>query len=418
MIERIKKYFSGKKDLTNENPMASNLLSLPMPAVRERVSDREAAFTNWCGISINARANAISNTRLFFQDENGDEIETIFSNLLDKPNFSYRLWDFLYLFEVNMCYLGNVYVWLPKFNTDSPQQMWILPSPSCMITYGVNGISKFEMITPKGIVELPPSEILHIKQMGFSPSMDERAVYLGQPNELNIAINAVFSDYEKMGYIERFMQRDGTPPFIVMDDKSLTETQGKQFISNLMSKLPKGYVVAATLDGGKRITELATDTNLIGGSVNDEIVKLITSAFRVSLPYITQENANYASAKQAYQAFFETAVEPRLKLFCEYINAYFWNNGLDKKYKLWYEDLKFVDEVLLNQQMEFGFINGIFDGNEYRENLGYTALTDEQIRQREQVNDTITSASANEQGTNQNNETSGNTDIKQDTEQI
>jgi len=361
MIEKIKSLFVKKE---KEKTLGTYNMGFPV-APREEIDLRNAAFKNWSGACINVRARNTGNTRLYFEDNNGQEVTTFFSPLFVNPNISFSVSSFMFALSQYLDYSGNVYIWFPKFGTSVISQMWLLPTANCVATFGTYGLEYIELFTGKGIIKIDGSEICHIKTMAMSHTMDEYATFLGQPIELNACIDAIYSDYEKTLFLKRYFERDGTPPLFVSTENTFNDTTAKQFISNLKQQLPKGYILTAVLDGGKQMNTLPIGESLLSGTASDEIRQLICINFGVSEPLLTQNHQNKATADSVKSVFFENTIEPRIKLITESNTKKKKKNGLDANIKLAYEDSNFYDETLWNQKLEFAFMNSIISPQTY-----------------------------------------------------
>lgn len=409
MIEKIKSLFTKKE---KEKTLGTYNMGFPV-APREEIDLRNAAFKNWSGACINVRARNTGNTRLYFEDNNGQEVTTFFSPLFVNPNISFSVSSFMFALSQYLDYSGNVYIWFPKFGTSVISQMWLLPTANCVTTFGTYGLEYIELFTGKGIIKIDGSEICHIKTMAMSHTMDEYATFLGQPIELNACIDAIYSDYEKTLFLKRYFERDGTPPLFVSAEGTFNDATAKQFISNLKQQLPKGYILTAVLDGGKQMNTLPIGESLLSGTASDEIRQLICINFGVSEPLLTQNHQNKATADSVKSVFFENTIEPRIKLITESITQYLHKNGLDVNIKLSYEDSNFYDETLWNQKLEFAFMNSIISPQTYLSLADFPSNLSEEYDQELSKIEAISN-----RGVAESNIPSATTNEQQNTEQI
>jgi hypothetical protein len=409
MIEKIKSLFVKKE---KEKTLGAYNMGFPV-APREEIDLRNAAFKNWSGACINVRARNTGNVRLYFEDNNGQEVTTFFSPLFVNPNISFSVSSFMFALSQYLDYSGNVYIWFPKFGTSVISQMWLLPTSNCVATFGTYGLEYIELFTGKGIIKIDGSEICHVKTMAMSHTMDEYATFLGQPIELNSCIDAIYSDYEKTLFLKRYFERDGTPPLFINSDQTFTDSTAAQFISRLKQQLPRGYILTAVLDGNKQMNTLPIGESLLSGTASDEIRQLICINFGVSEPLLTQNHQNKATADSVKSVFFENTIEPRIKLITESITQYLQKNGLDVNIKLAYEDSNFYDETLWNQKLEFAFMNNIISPQTYLSLADFPSNLSEEY---DKELSKITAISAN--GITENSIPSPTTDEQQNTEQI
>lgn len=409
MIAKIKSLFTKKE---KEKTLGTYNMGFPV-APREEIDLRNAAFKNWSGACINVRARNTGNTRLYFEDNNGQEVTTFFSPLFVNPNISFSVSSFMFALSQYLDYSGNVYIWFPKFGTSVISQMWLLPTANCVATFGTYGLEYIELFTGKGIIKIDGSEICHIKTMAMSHTMDEYATFLGQPIELNACIDAIYSDYEKTLFLKRYFERDGTPPLFITTEGTFNENTANQFISRLKQQLPKGYILTSILDGNKKMGTLPIGESLLSGTASDEIRQLICINFGVSEPLLTQNHQNKATADSVKSVFFGNTIEPRIKLITESITQYLQKNGLDANIKLAYEDSNFYDETLWNQKLEFAFMNSIISPQTYLSLADFPSNLSEEYDQELSKIEAISN-----RGVAESNIPSATTNEQQDTQQI
>lgn len=403
IIDKVKSYFSKKKE-PESSPFLASGVNVGFTYDKPKI---ESSLKNWSGICINRISTNVANTRFYF-DKDGKEVTTAFSHFLEKVNNSYRFYDLIFLTCLWLKVHGNAFIWFPK----GLSQIWVLPSPNLLFRVGIDGLSGFQLMTDTGIINIPEEEICHIKSMSLSVNNNLDAYYIGQPYELNAVIDAIFSDEEKQEYITRFLQRDGSPPFVISSEKPMNDKTAEDFRIRINKVLPNGYKIAAILDDKKQIFSLDSSTQLISGGVDEQITKIICANYGIPLSFLTGEYQNRATAQIVYETVFKNAIEPLCNLISSYLTGYFHSLGLDPSIKLAYDNPDFYDEQLYNTQVEFAYMNGIIDEIEYRDMLGFPDMPERLINaeRTQQITEGTNSGTIIDNAGNQN---SGNTENTQ-----
>lgn len=322
-------------------------------------------FANWSGACVNKRAQVLGGTRFYLS--NGEkEVESVeFKKYAQSLNKSYGLMEFVGLIERWLLLLGNCYILV---NADD-KQAWVLQSNFCAPIFNEAGdLLKVEYFNGTKVVEYDGANIVHIKKMGVDTVDALKNYYLGTPTELNAALSSIVSDSKRATYIKRYLDRDGTPPFVVLSPQMMQKGVAEDFLNRLNERLPSSYIVAATLDAGKTIAPLqvSAQQSLIGANVSEDISELVCVSYGIPKPILTGNHQNRATANVVKEEFYSGTIEPELKLIVQGLNKVFEILGVvDDNVRLHYDDARFYDELIWNQQIEYAHSNQIISNATY-----------------------------------------------------
>jgi len=167
ILDRFKSFLSAGKQSTTSISQDNLFTSLNSSNFQQNIG-----FVNLC---VRIRADNVSMAKLILENQQGDQIDdNAFLRLINKPNKSLNLADWLYIASANLDLHGNSY-WLKLRNRGEIRELHYLNPLSMQIDYdGAYLPLKYKYFAIGGIREFDPADIIHIKRI------DPDAIYKGK----------------------------------------------------------------------------------------------------------------------------------------------------------------------------------------------------------------------------------------------
>lgn len=316
-------YFEGKTDtlkIANYDSFIKAYRSLP-----------------WLYAGVTALAVACTKPPLkcYVEKKTEDGVEQIkvegddLNRLMELPNDNLSQRELIQITAINLALTGNAYWNLVGTSKREPVEIsiknrpveiwWVKPEQIEPIVDRFGNVTKYEFTTPTGGKQyMTVSEIIHFRQM--NPGSYHLGMGMMEP-----LTQTATTEFNAMTFQQRYLENDGTPPFIFEHPGEPSPEERKRFWTawDQRHKGPKNANRAAMVWGGMKVTKLGesmkdaqyTDLRkmnreelLAGIGVPPSVVGLL-------------EYANYSNMEVQQRKFWEDSVIPILGLIADKLSA-------------------------------------------------------------------------------------------------
>lgn len=335
------------------------------------------AFVGWTFACINERAKSFARKRIYFQRQIDFETSEEFpkeywlNTLMMNPNDYISWYQLKNLASKWLDLNGNAYFWTPVAKT-VPNSIWVLPSDRMTLVYSKSGgVEQYAFNTPSGIKYIPKNEVCHVKTLSPTNRM-ENNFYLGAPELITAAMNAILSEAEKQRFMQDYLKRDMTDPYVITTPEKLEADEWKRWLVAYNEVMPDTYKAKAVLDEGKRAEMLTKNTTSFNIDLS-ELIKQITAIFGVPMGLLTGELANRATAEVLENRMEKNTTEPSVILFTEELTRHF--KQFDPEIIWTYDEFTSTDPYLELEMKKFRIDYGISTPEQIARESGYVIET-------------------------------------------
>jgi len=359
------KQFLGSKQVSNTSISQDDLFT----SLNTSNLQQNYGFVDLC---VRIRADNTSMAKLNLSNQNGEQVATNpFLRLIQNPNKSLSLADWLYITSANLDLQGNSY-WLKLRSRGEIRELHYLNPNSIQIDYdGAYLPIKYTYFgLTNGIKKFDPEDIIHIKRT------DPNAIYKGK-SIISAMTDILTLDKLASKRHEAVLNSSTNLSGILTTNKPNINPADLQTLKDDWYK-----TYAGSSNAGKTLIS-AQDLKYTALSLNPKDMELLQSRvftretilqmFQVSDAMIgIQASANRNTAEIAHTIFIMHTITPQVKLIINALQKQLLND-FDPDLILGFEDLLPADKQFkLEQQVKL--VNSIKTINETRSDLGLSAV--------------------------------------------
>lgn len=310
-------------------------------------------FQGWALACIERIATDFATVSNYIEDDGKPVLDHELNRILCEPNYEQTAFGFKYELLKWLMFNGNAYIYVePLRFSKKPGSMWILPSDKVSIITNMDTsnpelIGYFRLIRPMGVIDIPPSYIVHIKTVNPA-TLFEKNVYIGTSSYVEGLKDSIEADREAPEFLKKYSKRQAIQPFVIQFPKDYNP--GPADIATIKAGWNDDnpdFPMAGIIPDGGQISNLQ-DSNAaaFGNALNDNNINRICAVFKVPRDMIDASiKVNVSELQKHIENYRNGTVEPFIKLYEQTLQAYF---------------LKYYPELAYNKPLNISHLPYVF----------------------------------------------------------
>ena len=292
------------------------------------------------------------------------------SKILKKPNWYMTQSDFLYKITYMLLIKNDCFIYKDYSETNNLIGLYPIEYNSSELREYKNGIFLYLVLDDGKEVELPYNNFIHLRI-----NYQQNKYLAGSPDNKGLLFNLKINN-GLMKSLNKNVEGSANVNAIVKYNSMIDDGKTEKAIRRFEEKLKNSKTGILRLDNKCEYIPIQRDLKLVDKDTLEFFDYLILRHYKVSVPVL---NGNYT--KQQYEAFYQVAIEPLVKIFSEaFTYSIFTQRELDfeNEIKFFHKNLMFMTTAEVIEVANMALAGGLCTKNEIREMIGFEPLDTEE----------------------------------------